>query len=106
MEKKMYWDFANGIKRALRNEVNGYVDFEMYAEANIVIFKINFKDFAFKYAVADMSDVCLNGSSSTVVSDILKTYRNSVMNAFFKTDARKARDHKKAFSYVGGDYVD
>ena len=92
VQNEAYWDFAQGIRNKLRNEVNGFIKFEIYEEIDTIVFKIFFKDFDFNYGINDVQSIIYDESSEEVICDILTRYKKAVLNGFFKTDDRKRRD--------------
>ena len=106
MEKKYYVDCAKSIDKKLRREVNGFVSFELYPEVDTIIFKIVFKDFNFSKAIGNVSDIYLGAANSidNTVANIVKSYRCTVLNAFFKSEERKERERQN--DILGGAYVD
>ena len=92
MTSNVYWDFAQGIRGKLRDEVNGIIKFEIFGSIDTVIFKIYFKEFDFKYGISEVQSIIYDGKTEEVVDDILAAYKRAVLSAFFKTENRKKRD--------------
>lgn len=93
----VYMNFALIVKEKLLEDVNGKVWFCIYPNADVIIFKINFKDFKFDYSVYDVSNNILftpNYASETTLK-IKNQYKKSVLNAFFKSEKHKERDEIK-----------
>lgn len=101
----IYMNLARGVQSELLKEINAYIKFEIYVEIDTVIFKITFKGFRFHYAMDDVSNKVMNGESyKDLASDILTTYKNAILSAFFKTEERKMRDKKTALFEDIDDY--
>ena len=94
MERRDYIDCAKSIVGKLRKEVNGLVRYEVYPEADLIVFKIIFKDFDFKYAVRDIQVLMYQEGFDDVVNVMLKKYKKSVLSGFFKTKERKDKEEK------------
>lgn len=92
---EVYWNFAVSIKEKLREEVNGIVKFEIYEPIDSIIFKIYFKEFTFSYGIKDVQDIIYYGNSEETVQNILKAYKTTILNGFFKTEERKKREEEK-----------
>lgn len=105
VQNEAYWDFAQGIRGRLRNEVNGLVKFEIYEEIDTIVFKIYFKDFDFNYGINDVQSIIYDGSSEEVICDILSRYKKAILNGFFKTDDRKRRDEAIRLGIQKEEYV-
>ena len=105
VQNEAYWDFAQGIRNKLRNEVNGLVKFEIYEEIDTIIFRIFFKDFDFNYGINDVQSIIYDGSSEEVVCDILSRYKKAILNGFFKTEDRKRRDEAIRLGIQKEEYV-
>lgn len=105
MNRHMYVECGQSIVGRLRKEVNGLIKFEIYPEADIIIIKIFFKEFDFNYAVKDIQDLIYNNGLDDTATSILKKYRSAILNGFFKTEARKERDHKKELGILEEEYV-
>ena len=84
-DNKMYYDFASGKFKKLCERVNGKIVYEIYKELDAVIFRIFFKDFEFKYAVKDVTQLVLNGQTDQVIEELLSRYRSVLLGAFFKS---------------------
>lgn len=91
----IFRDYGHAIRKRLMNDVNGYVTFELLPELDAIIFRIEFKDFKFKYVVTDASASLYNDGSDEVVNSIESRYRKSIMNAFFRTQENKERLEKR-----------
>lgn len=100
MDKQMYFEYAKSINNKLREEVNGYVKFRVYTNIDAIIFTIDFKDFNFEYAIKDIEEKVYAGDSEFVADEILRTYKASVLSAFFKTEKRKERDNRRRLGVV------
>ncbi len=105
VQNEAYWDFAQGIRNKLRNEINGLIKFEIYEEIDTIVFKIYFKDFDFNYGINDVQSIIYDGSSEEVVCDILSRYKKAILNGFFKTEDRKRRDEAKLLGVESEVYV-
>lgn len=92
---KIFKDYGHAIRKRLMNDVNGYVTFELLPELDAIIFRIEFKEFKFKYVVTDASASLYNDGSDEVVNSIESRYRKSIMNAFFRTQENKERLEKR-----------
>ena len=88
----MYYDFAMGIKTKLCEDINGRVVFEIYQDIDTVIFKINFKDFDYSYAVNNVQDRIYSGTVDEIPEDFKNNYMKAIKKAFFKTEKHKRRD--------------
>ena len=89
MEKQMYYDFATSLKGNLISKVNGFIKTEVYPDIDAIIVKINFKDFAFKYAINNIADSIYTGSTDQIVDDIILRYRKTILKGFFKSNEKK-----------------
>lgn len=92
MDKTIYIECARAMNSKIRQEVNGYVRYEIYPEMDAIIFKIKFKDFDFNYGVNNVMDLMVNDGMTEQLDILLKKYKKAVLNAFFKTEERKERD--------------
>lgn len=92
---KIFKDYGHAIRKKLMDDVNGYVTFELLPELDAIIFRIEFKEFKFKYIVTDVSASIYNDGSDEVINSIEKCYRKAIMNAFFRTQENKERLEKK-----------
>ena len=88
-EKTMYIEFASKMFKLLCNEVNGKIQYELYPEVDVVIFKILFKDFDFSYAINNVQDHIYNCTADAVVADFKEKYKRAIFNAFFKNGRKK-----------------
>ena len=94
MERHDYVDCAKNIVGKIRKEVNGLIRYEVYPEADLIIFKIIFKDFDFKYALKDIQELMYQEGFDEAVDIMLKKYKKSILSGFFKTKERKNREEK------------
>lgn len=94
---KMYYDFVNDVKDKLHEEINGRIIYEVYPNVDICVFKVTFKDFNFAFAV-DRVKVQWIGEGREGIIDIVNafktSYKDAIMDAFFKNDQHKERDRK------------
>ena len=105
IRNEAYWDFAQGIRKKLINEVNGLVKFEIYEEIDTIIFRIFFKDFDFNYGINDVQSIIYEGSSEEVICDILSRYKKAILNGFFKSEDRKRQEEEKRLGVGKGVYA-
>ena len=105
MASEMHWEFAQSIRKRLRDEVNGIVKFEIYGGIDTIIFKIYFKEFDFKYGISEVQSVIYDGNTEEVVDGILAAYRKAILSAFFKTENRKKRDQEIRLGIKKEEYV-
>ena len=98
---EVYWDFAQSIRSRIMSEVNGVVKFEVFEPIDTVIFKIFFKEFNFSYGISEVQSVVYDGRAEEIVEDILKTYKKTILNSFFKNDDRKKREEAKKLGITG-----
>ena len=92
MDKQIYIECARAMNSRLRQEVNGLVKYEIYPEVDTIIFKITFKDFNFNYGINYVQDLMMRNATGEAIDELLHKYKKAIMNAFFKSDARKERD--------------
>ena len=91
----LYREFGQSVKERLIKDVNGYIKYEAYPDIDVVLFRINFKDFEFNYGVNKVSEhIYYHSSSEDVVDIIKKQYKKAIMNAFFKNEEHKKRDQR------------
>lgn len=95
MNSTMYKDYGMTLRAKLIEEVNGKVTFEAVPEVDCVIIYILFKEFRFRYVVKDVADSIHFGTSDDVVGSILKRYKTSILDGFFRTEENKKRKAKK-----------
>lgn len=88
-DKQMYYDFATSMFKKLCEKVNGKIVYEIYKDLDAVIFKVFFKDFEYKYAVKDVTNIILSGGMDQVIEDLLSKYRSVLMRAFFKSKEKE-----------------
>lgn len=89
MDKSMYFSYATAVYEKLREKVNGYVKYKVYADIDAIIFKFVFKDFHFEYAINNIQDKIYAGDSELVADGIMHAYKTEVFNAFFKRAKKK-----------------
>ncbi len=90
--REIYYEFAQTMKDKLINEVNGRIEYEIYAKVDTVIFKISFKDFSFSYAINQIQDIIYSGQSyDELVEELKKKYMRTIQNAFFKSEYKKSK---------------
>lgn len=83
-------DFALNMYHAMRDEINGTVEFEIYEQIDTIIFKTYFKDFTFSYPIKDLSDKIYSCTPvSELVKDFKEEYKRAILTSFFKTERRK-----------------
>lgn len=78
-------DACYAIRDGLVKEINGRITFREMPkdDENLIVFRLEFKDFWFDYAVSTKEILCLN-DRKTVVSKVKKAYENAILKAFFK----------------------
>ncbi len=90
MDKDMYYSYAMAVYEKLREKVNGYVKYKVYADIDAIIFKFVFKDFHFEYAINNIQDKIYAGDSEIIADEIMHAYKTEVFNAFFKRKKKEA----------------
>ena len=83
-ENDMYNGFALSVLNKLREKVSGKIIFGIYKDSDMIVFKVFFKDFQFKYAIKDVTQIILTGNIDKVVDELTAKYKNVVLKAFFK----------------------
>lgn len=97
MDKSVYIECARAITSRIREKVNGIVRTEIYPEIDTIVVKIKFKGFDFNYGINYVQEVMMNDKIPDAVDDILKKYKKTILNGFFKSEARKEREKMEAF---------
>jgi len=89
MDKSMYYSYATAVYEKIKERVNGYVKYKVYADIDAIIFRVTFKDFHFEYAINDIADKIYAGDSEIVADEFIHAYKTEVFNAFFKRTKKK-----------------
>ena len=87
----LYKDFADGIFRRLKEDINGYLSYEVFPDVGVIVFNIKFKTFTYSYAVSDVMTHINNGDSGRIAEDFKTSYKKEILKAFFKSEYAKKR---------------
>ena len=87
-DKAIYYEFTNNFFKKLCETVNGKIIYEQYPEIDTVIFKIEFKEFNFRFAIDRVSEHIYNGDSDKLIEELKEKYKRAILNAFFKINRK------------------
>lgn len=95
MGNDIYREYALSLLRKLKEQINGYIVFELYPDADMVMIRTTHKGFDYNHVFNDVKNRVLDDNDSAV-EEFMEGYKKDLDKCFIKSEEKKAWEKKNS----------